>query len=396
MDWLGKLLGLPDQFLNCSPGNGGGVIQGSASESCLIALIAARENLVQDYKEKRTEMTESDVRGKLVAYSSDQSNSCVEKAGILGAVPMKLLGTDENCSLRGETLRAAIEKDIADGLIPCAVIATLGTTATCAYDNLLEIGPICKEFGIWLHIDAAYAGSAFSCPEFRHLMAGVEMAESFNFNLHKWMMVNFDCCAMWLKNADLLVKAFTVDRIYLNHRFQGESKAPDYRHWSMSLGRRMRALKVWITLRTIGAENIRANIRKHVGFALMFEDLVRKDDRFEIITKASMGVVVFRLKTGCLTTKELLERITEKKKIYMIAGTIHGNFGIRFVICGMKPEAHDITFAWNHILENLKEIEDLQKPVDQIEFSKDKTIEEISQNINSLAIISSPNMEKSK
>lgn len=271
---------------------------------------------------------------------------------------MRLLGTDEICALRGESLRKAIEKDVAAGLIPCAVLATLGTTATCAFDNLTEIGPLCKKYQMWLHIDAAYAGSAFCCPEYRHYMAGIEHADSFNFNLHKWMLVNFDCCAMWLKDSDTVVRALTVDRIYLNHKYQNEqSKAPDYRHWTTALGRRMRSLKVWFTLRTIGVENIRTRIRKHIGFAKMFEGFVSQDDRFEIVTKAVMGVVVFRLKTGCEKTKELLEYITGKKKIYMIAGTVHGNFGIRFVVCGIDPEETDIIYAWNHILESLNEIE---------------------------------------
>lgn len=411
MDWLAKILGLPEHFLNAAPGPGGGIIQGSASESCLIALIAARENMVKRYKEERPEMTEAEVRGKLVAYSSDQGNSCIEKAGILGAVPMRLLDTDENCSLRGETLRAAIEKDLADGLIPCAVLATLGTTAVCAFDNLVEIGPLCQEYKLWLHVDAAYAGSAFVCPEFRHLMAGIELVDSFNFNMHKWMMVNFDCCAMWLKNSQLLVKALAVDRIYLNHKYQSDpARAPDYRHWTIALGRRMRSLKVWITLRTVGIEKIRENIRTHVRFAKMFEQFVLDDDRFEIVTRASLGVVVFRLKGGCAITQELLELITAKKKIYLIAGTVHGNFGIRFVICGLKPEEHDIVYAWQHIKENLKELEEMkiaglplkcrlaeeETPMKKSDVNIDSSLAEQLSNFASQLSLSTTGQEKSK
>lgn len=371
MDWLAKILGLPQHFLNSSPGRGGGVIQGSASESCMIALITAREQTVRRYRREHPEMSESDVRGKLVAYSSDQGNSCIEKAGILAAVPMRLLHTDEVCALRGETLRKAVAKDLAAGLIPCAVLATLGTTATCAFDNLTEIGKLCEQHQMWLHIDAAYAGSAFICPEYRHLMKGIEYADSFNFNLHKWMLVSFDCCAMWLKDSETVVRALSVERIYLSHKYTSDqSKAPDYRHWTTSLGRRMRSMKVWFTLRTIGVENIRERIRKHIGLAKLFEGFVANDNRFDIVTKAVMGVVVFRLKSGCEKTKELLERITEKKKIYMIAGSVHGNFGIRFVICGMEPEERDIVFAWNHIVENLAEIELEQNRPLQLEAQK--------------------------
>lgn len=416
MDWLAKLLGLPEHFLNSSPGRGGGIIQGSASESCLIALIAAREQIVRRYRREHPEMSESEVRGKLIAYSSDQGNSCIEKAGILAAVPMRLLGTDENCALRGDTLRKAIEKDLAAGLIPCCVLATLGTTATCAFDKLTEIGPLCQKYNLWLHIDAAYAGSAFCCPEYRYLMEGVEFADSFNFNLHKWMLVNFDCCAMWLKDSEQVIRALTVDRIYLNHKYQNEqAKAPDYRNWTIALGRRMRSLKVWFTLRTIGVENIRARIRKHVGFAKLFESFVEQDERFEVITKAIMGITVFRLKTGCDTTRELLERITDKKKIYMIAGTVHGKFGIRFVVCGINPEEHDIVFAWKHILENLKEIE-MEKAMDvkrailpppptsvlfgeeEMVYSKEiSAMEAMTEHLNSvLTLASGPLQEKSK
>lgn len=349
MDWLGKLLDLPKKFLNCSEGPGGGVIQGSASEAILVAMLTAREQAVRRLKVEHPEWTESEIRGKLIAYSSDQSNSAVEKSGLLSAVPMRLLPTDEEMSLRGETVRAAIEEDLANGNIPIACIATFGTTGTCAFDNLEELGPICQENNIWLHIDAAYAGSALCCPEFRPMMKGIDWADSFNYNLHKWMKVNFDCCAMWLKDADKVVEAFTVDRIYLQHQFQGESKAPDYRHWQIPLGRRFRAFKVWVTMRTYGAEQIRASIRHDVQLAIMFEKFVEGDARFEIVTKRTLGLVCFRLKGECALTKELLERITERKKLYVIPATCHGKFMIRFVVCGFAPEAKDIDFAWNEI-----------------------------------------------
>lgn len=356
MDWLGKFLDLPASFLNCSEGPGGGVIQGSASEAILVAILAAREQTVRTMKLKHPELSESEIRGKLVSYSSDQSNSCVEKAGLLAAVPIRLIKTDENGSLRGEAFENAVVTDIANGLIPIICIATFGTTGTCAYDKMDEIGPICKKYNIWLHIDAAYAGAALCCPELRPLMNGIDWADSFNFNLHKWMMVSFDCCAMWLKNADTLVEAFSVDRIYLNHQFQGESKAPDYRHWQIPLGRRFRALKVWIVLRTIGAENIRNNIRRQVKLAEMFENFVKTDDRFEIVSARSMGLVCFRLKGDCSLTRRLLQMITEQKKIYMIQATCNGQLMMRFVVAGLDPKESDIEYAWNEIIGQTSEL----------------------------------------
>lgn len=356
MDWLGKFLDLPSSFLNCSEGPGGGVIQGSASEAILVAVLAAREQAVRTTKLQHPEMSESEIRGKLVSYSSDQSNSCVEKAGLLAAVPIRLIKADENGSLRGQAFEDAVQADINNGLIPIICIATFGTTGTCAYDKMDELGPICKKYKIWLHIDAAYAGAALCCPEFRPLMNGIDWADSFNFNLHKWMMVNFDCCAMWLKNADTLVDAFSVDRIYLSHQFQGQLKAPDYRHWQIPLGRRFRALKVWIVLRTIGAENIRNNIRSQVKLAEMFENFVKTDDRFEIVCERSMGLVCFRLKGDCSLTRQLLEKITAQKNIYMIQATCNGKLMMRFVVAGMDPKESDIEFAWNEIIGQTDEL----------------------------------------
>lgn len=349
MDWLGKLLDLPKSFLHSTDGNGGGIIQGSASESIFVAVLAAREQAVKRIQSERPELTESEIRGRLVAYSSDHSNSAIEKSGIMAAIKMRLLKSDENCCLRGEALQLAVEEDLKADRFPVVCIATLGTTGTCSYDNLEELGPICNQNKIWLHIDAAYAGAALCCPEYRYIMKGAEMGDSFNFNLHKWMLVNFDCCAMWLKNAGALTESFNVDRIYLKHQYQGQSKCPDYRHWQIQLGRRFRALKVWITLRTYGAENIRGFIRSNIALAEKFEALVRTDERFEVVIPCTMALVVFRLKGECTLTKTLLERITERKNIYMIPAICGDKLVIRYVICGLDPQVKDMEYAWNEI-----------------------------------------------
>ncbi|XP_017877685.2 aromatic-L-amino-acid decarboxylase-like, partial [Ceratina calcarata] len=170
---------------------------GSASETTLVCLLAAKEETTRRVKRSHPDWEENFIKTKLVAYTSDQSNSSVEKGGMLASIPMKLLATDEKCVLRGDTLLKAIKADLEKGLIPCCVVATLGTTGTCAFDNLQELGPICNEYNIWLHVDAAYAGAAFICPEYRYLMSGVEYCDSFNMNAHKWLLVNFDCSALW-------------------------------------------------------------------------------------------------------------------------------------------------------------------------------------------------------
>ncbi|EFA03415.1 aromatic-L-amino-acid decarboxylase [Tribolium castaneum] len=316
MDWLAKILDLPKEFMNSSDGPGGGFIQNAASESTLVALLAAKNRIILE-----TGVEE----GNLVAYTSEQSNSSVEKAGLLASVTMRLLRTDEKGQLRGEVLKEAINEDIRMGLTPCCVIATLGTTGTCSFDQLDEIGPICQQFKIWLHVDAAYAGSAFACPEYRHLMKGVEFADSFNFNPHKWMLVNSDCSAMWFRD------------IQSNELF---IQIPD--------SRRFRALKLWFVLRIYGVEGIRTHIRGQIALAKFFQCLVESDQRFEVCT-ASMGLVCFRLKGEDGRTKELLDRLAKRKNIFVMPYYYQSRLVIRFVICSRFTEEKDVVFAWREI-----------------------------------------------
>ncbi|KAG7208395.1 hypothetical protein KM043_014627 [Ampulex compressa] len=390
MNWLGKLLGLPEEFLSCGDGRGGGIIQGSASETTLVCLLVAKERMVRRVKEQHPEWDEGFIKSKLVAYTSDQSNSSVEKSGILGSMPMRLLPTDDNCALRGETLSKAIEEDREKGLIPCYVVATLGTTGTCAFDNLEEIGPVCKENGLWLHIDAAYAGAAFVCPEFRYLMSGVEFADSFNFNPHKWLLVNFDCSAMWIKDSKNLVEAFSVDRIYLAHDKEG--LAPDYRNWQIPLGRRFRALKLWFVLRLYGAEGLQQHIKRSLKLAERFEGLLKLDDRFEIVTELSMGVICFRLKGDNSLTQDLLARLNARKRIYLVAATRRCKYMLRFVIGSRLCQEQDVAFAWNEISEQAAEVLRSRFATLQEEslVSSSKVSEDISARIESL------NMETKK
>ncbi|KAI5633982.1 pyridoxal-dependent decarboxylase conserved domain-containing protein [Phthorimaea operculella] len=328
LNWLGKLLGLPEEFLNCSPGPGGGVIQGSASEATLVGLLVAKDKTIRRYKEMDPNVDEDILKTKFIAYTSDQCNSSVEKAGLLGSMKMRLLKSDANGKLRGDTLKQAFEEDIAQGLIPCYCIANLGTTGTCAFDPLYELGPVCNKFNVWLHVDAAYAGSAFICPEYRDLMKGVEYADSFDVNAHKWMLVNFDCSCMWVKSGYDLINTFDVQRIYLDD-IKNTNKIPDYRHWQIPLGRKFRALKLWTVLRIYGAEGIRRHIRHQISLAQTFAQLARQDERFVIEPEPSMGLVCFRLKGGDQLTKKLLDNLTEKKKIFMVATSYHGRYVIR-------------------------------------------------------------------
>lgn len=335
-----------------------------------MALLAAKEKLVRKLREENPQLSEAEIKGKLVSYSSDQSNSSVEKASIIGSMPMRLLPADENAVLRGATLQEAIRADREAGLYPCYVVANLGTTGTCAFDNLEELGPVCQKENVWLHVDAAYAGAAFICPEYRYLMNGIEFVDSFNFNPHKWMLVNFDCSAFWVRDERHLVEAFNIDRIYLKTKYQGI--APEYRNWQVPLGRKMRAMKLFFVIRSYGVEGLQKYIRNHINLAKYFADLVEKDSRFEMCT-CSMGLVCFRIKGECALTKTLLEKLIASKKLYMVPCHYRGKFVIRIAICSRASRIEDVDRAWSIINSQTEEmLGSLNTPVDSIITEKRK------------------------
>ncbi|MBN3325888.1 DDC decarboxylase, partial [Atractosteus spatula] len=360
LDWLGKMLKLPEEFLAGTAGQGGGVIQGTASEATLVALLAARTRTVKNIQAENPGTAEEDIIPKLVAYASDQAHSSVERAGLIGGVKMKMIPSDDKFAARGEALRQTIEADKAAGLIPFYFCATLGTTPSCAFDRISELGPICNSENIWMHIDAAYAGSAFICPEFRHLLNGVEFADSFNFNPHKWLLVNFDCSAMWVKKRADIVGAFKMDPLYLKHDHQESGLVTDYRHWQIPLGRRFRSLKMWFVFRMYGLKGLQQYIRKHVSLAKEFESLVRSDQRFEISAEVVLGLVCFRLKGSNALNEKLLKRINDARKIHLVPCHLSGSFVLRFAVCARTTESKHIQFAWKHIAEIASQV--LQEP----------------------------------
>lgn len=264
LDWLADMLGLPAHFKFSESHHGGGVIHGTASEATLVALLVARSNTVAKLKKNAAVDLDLDsnnnnnnssnnnisininntaeqlfpggsIMERLVGYCSDLAHSSVERAGLLGGVNIKSVQSDDDCRLRGDSLRRQILEDKEMGLVPFIVVATLGTTSVCTFDDLYELGVVCREFGIWLHVDAAYAGNSFVCPENRHFMRGIEFADSFDLNPHKWLQINFDCSTFYIRDSRLLVNAFNVDPLYLKHDKQGQ--IPDYRHWQIPLGR---------------------------------------------------------------------------------------------------------------------------------------------------------------
>ncbi|XP_066546994.1 aromatic-L-amino-acid decarboxylase [Amia ocellicauda] len=349
LDWLGKMLKLPEEFLAGTMGQGGGVIQGTASEATLVALLAARSRTVKAIQAETPEQADADIICRLVAYSSDQAHSSVERAGLIAGVKMKTIASDDKFAARGEALRRAIEEDKAAGLIPFYLCATLGTTPSCAFDHISELGPICNSENIWMHIDAAYAGSAFICPEFRPLLNGVEFADSFNFNPHKWLLVNFDCSAMWVKKRTDIIGAFKMDPLYLKHDHQESGLVTDYRHWQIPLGRRFRSLKMWFVFRMYGLKGLQEYIRKHVNLAREFETLVRSDQRFEISADVVLGLVCFRLKGPNDLNEKLLKSINDTRKIHLVPCQLSGKFVLRFAVCARTTDSQHIQLAWKRI-----------------------------------------------
>ncbi|KAI4461335.1 group ii pyridoxal-5-phosphate decarboxylase [Holotrichia oblita] len=292
LDWFGKAIGLPDEFLAFKEGGkGGGVIQTSASECVLVCMLAARAQALKRLKHQHPFVEEGLLLSKLMAYCSKESHSCVEKAAMICFVKLRILEPDEKSSLRGQHLLAAMEEDEAMGLIPFFVSTTLGTTACCSCDNLQEIGPVCQKFPcVWLHVDAAYAGNAFICPELKYLLAGVEYADSFNTNPNKWLLVNFDCSTMWVRDRIRLTSALVVDPLYLQHGYT--DSAIDYRHWGVPLSRRFRSLKLWFVIRSYGIKGLQNYIRHHISLAKRFESHVRKDRRFEVCNDVFVSIML--------------------------------------------------------------------------------------------------------
>ncbi|XP_070532509.1 aromatic-L-amino-acid decarboxylase-like [Ptychodera flava] len=351
MDWLGKMLKLPKDFIVCEGGRGGGVIQGTASEATLVSLLAARTKRIRQIKSENIDMeNDCTIMSRLVAYTSDQAHSSVERAGLIGCIKMRLIPSDDKYSMRGEALREAIQNDKAKGLTPFFVCATLGTTPSCAFDNLKEIGQVCKEEDVWLHIDAAYAGSAFICPEFRHLLDGVEHAQSFNFNPHKWLRVNFDCSTLWIKDRADIEDAFNMDPLYLKH--ENQAKVTDFRHWQIPLGRRFRSLKLWFVLRMFGIKQLQEGIRRQIQLAHEFEDLVKTDPRFEIVTEVIMGLVCFRVKGSNEINERLLKKTNESGKIHIVPSKLRDTYILRFAVCAASTTSKDVQYAWE-VIQNL-------------------------------------------
>lgn len=348
LDWLAKLLNLPDYFL--LGGQGGGVIQGTASEAVLVVLLAARERTLT--------RVGKNALGKLVVYASDQTHSSLQKACQVGGIQpenFRFLKADSstNYGLSPEVLCEAITHDIAIGLIPFFLCATVGTTSSTAVDPLLSLGKIAKSNGMWFHVDAAYAGSACICPEYRHYIDGVEEADSFNMNAHKWFLTNFDCSALWVKDRNALVQSLSTNPEYLKNKASQARLVVDYKDWQIPLGRRFRSLKLWMVLRLYGIENLQCYIRNHIKLAKLFEGLVAQDPRFEVVTPRIFSLVCFRLLPsqnkddhGNKLNHDLLDAVNSTGKVFISHTVLSGKYVLRFAVGAPLTEERHIISAW--------------------------------------------------
>jgi aromatic-L-amino-acid/L-tryptophan decarboxylase len=351
LDWLVEMLALPRKFLSTS--SGGGVLQDAASSASLCALLAARERATNFASNLRG------CDGKLVAYTSSQAHSSLEKAAQvagIGRQNLRLIEVDNSFAMRPEALARRIERDLREGLVPCFVCATVGTTSSNAMDPLPAIANICRQHNLWLHVDAAMSGTAALCPEFRHIHDGLEFADSYCFNPHKWMFTNFDCDCFYVADRKALIQTLSVLPEYLRNKATESGAVIDYRDWQVPLGRRFRALKLWFVIRHYGVEGLQHHIRRHVDLAQQFSGWVKKDSRLELAAPAPLNLVCFRHKDGDQATQTLMDRLNRSGSLYLTHTRLQDHFTLRFCVGQAQTEARHVEHAWKRIQEELSDI----------------------------------------
>ncbi|KAK2077774.1 hypothetical protein QBZ16_004622 [Prototheca wickerhamii] len=353
LDWFARFLNLPDCFLSSGGSGGGGVIQGSASEACLVALLAARTRALKQ---------RGAAPGSLVAYATDQSHSCVKKACMIAGVEhLRLVETRgaDGWALDPATLEAAMTADEAAGLHPFFLNTLIGTTSTAAVDPVADVAAVAARHGAWTHVDAAYAG-VFACLPEQHAQhfQGLEAADSIATNAHKGMLVTFDCCALWVKDSFWLRSALSLEPQYQFAGLRHEEEHLDYKDWQVPLGRRFRALKLWFVLRLYGAEKIRAYLQHHLDTAAALVELVKRDDRFELAAPPRFGLVCFRLRGASdEESRAFLERINRSGKAFLVHTVVGGRHTIRCAIGGVQTQWRHVESTWRLIQQLAEEKE---------------------------------------
>ena len=335
LDWLAVEMDLPEKF------RGNGVIQDSASSSTLCAILAARHRAGG-----------IEALPNLVAYSSEQAHSSVAKGLRVAGVPdgrIRSIATTPSYAMRADHLAYEIVNDQKSGLTPFFVAATVGTTSTTAIDPVTEVGWVANNFDSWLHVDAAFAGAAALCPEMRFLNAGLETADSYVFNPHKWLLTNFDCSAFYVADRSSLNEALSITPEYLRNPASESGAVVDYRDWQVPLGRRFRALKLWFVLRHYGLEGLRAHIRRHIAWAAELTEWVEADDRYELAAPTVVSLVCFCHTDGNEATSRVLEAVNQSGRAYLTPTTIDGQLILRVAIGSPQTERNHIEELWNLI-----------------------------------------------
>ncbi len=348
LDWMQELLGLPDRFRSTSDA-GGGVIQGSASEATLVAILSARFRATGGAVNADGDTT------KLVAYTTSQSHSSIEKglriAGI-GTDRLRVVPLDDEFAMRPDALAEMIIADRAAGLVPFFVNSNHGTTSSTAFDPTALIGPICRRAGVWLHVDGAMAGIAALAPEFRWVNDGIEFADSYCTNPHKWMGVNFDCTTYWTSDRSSLLGALSILPEYLRSAAAESGAVIDYRDWQVPLGRRFRALKLWFTIRCEGTESFQRMVFEHVTMAQQLAEWVADDDRFEIVAPHPLNLVCVALTAGDSATDALIESANASEAGHFTRTVLDGRSVLRISVGARTTTPAHVRNMWS-TLSNL-------------------------------------------
>jgi len=334
LDWLAEMLDLPAGFRSDSAG--GGVIQDTASSATLCALLAARHRAGGDLS-------------RLTAYASPHAHSSVEKAvRIVGMAPERLRrpAVDATYAMRPDSLSALMAEDVAAGLVPAFVVAAVGTTGTNAMDPVRPIAEAARAHGAWVHVDAAMSGTAALCPEFRGMHDGVELADSYCVNPHKWMFVNFDCDAFYVADRAALTGALSVVPEYLRNAASDSGAVIDYRDWQIPLGRRFRALKLWAVIRHYGVEGLAHHVREHVALTQRLAGWVTAHPRLEIAAPHPLNLVCLRHVDGDEATQRVIDRVNASGEAFVTHTRLDGTLVLRVCIGAQRTEARHVERLW--------------------------------------------------
>jgi aromatic-L-amino-acid decarboxylase len=347
LDWLLDALGLPEKFRSTGPG--GGVLQDSASSATLCALLAART---------RVAASAGDI-ARCTVYASGHAHSSVAKAvRIAGLDPglLRLIPSDEQHAFRVDAFAAALEADVAAGLLPAMVVASVGTTSSMAVDPVAAIAHAARPVGCWVHVDAAMAGSAAVCPEHRWINDGVDLADSYCFNPHKWMFTNFDCDAFYVADRTALLDALSISPEYLDNPASASGAVIDYRDWQVPLGRRFRALKLWFVMRHYGLDGLRHHLREHIRIAQRFAQQVAAHPDFELAAPAPLNLVCFRHVAGEEFNAALVDQLNRSGRLYLTHTRLDDRYTIRFSVGQTRTTQRHVDAAWEEIQRTAREL----------------------------------------